>query len=70
MLITKREKEILQRLYLPNKKIAKKLNISLFTVKKHIHNLFNKFYWVNSRTQLFFKALKHKVINFEEIINE
>lgn len=70
MKVSKREREILKMLCLPNKIIARKLNISLATVKSHISNLLAKFYWVENRTELLYEALNQHVIHLEQIINK
>lgn len=70
MKISEREREILRMLCLPNKIIAQKLNVSLSTVKNHLHRLLNKFYWVDNRTELFFEALKRRIIKLEDVITK
>lgn len=67
MNVTEREKEILRRLCLPNRVIAKELNISLSTVKSHLRRLLNKFYWVENRTALLYEALNQNVIQLEQV---
>lgn len=70
MKLTEREKEVLKRLCLPNKKIAKLLNISLSTTKSHVHKLFNKFPFNTNRTGIVIEAVKHNIIKIEEVITE
>lgn len=65
MNLTEREKQILMLLYLPNKKIAQRLNIAVPTVKTHIHSLYNKFPLSDTRTSLFYHALNEGVIKLE-----
>jgi DNA-binding NarL/FixJ family response regulator len=59
--ITKREKEILE--YMVNgwdaKRIASVINISTFTVRKHIANIYDKLH-INSKAQAMRLALKEK----------
>lgn len=70
MKLTKREKEILKMLCLPNKSIAKKLNISLSTTKRHINHIFNKLYTPANRASIVIEALKQNIIKLEEVITE
>lgn len=65
MKLSKREKEILSLLYLPNKKIAQGLNITVATVKTHIHHLYDKFPLSDTRTSLFYHALNEGVIKLD-----
>lgn len=67
MNITKREREILCMLCLPNREIAKRLGIKLETVKTHITNL--KFKLPSyKRAEMLIKALKENIIKVEEVI--
>lgn len=61
--ITSRELEVLGLLYLGygNKEIAKKLSISLYTVKNHMNNILNKLESKN-RTQAVMKAMDLNLI--------
>lgn len=59
MKITRAEQQIINLIYLSNEEIAKKLYISIFTVKTHIHNLLKKFEAKN-RTELVLKIMKDK----------
>lgn len=70
MNITEREKDILRMLHLPNRIIARKLNISLSTVKTHITRLLAKFYWVENRTELLYEALNQNIIHLEQMIRK
>lgn len=60
-----REKEILEMLVQGNsyKMIAAKGNIAIDTVKKHLHNIYNKLH-VSCGTEAVAKALQHKIIRF------
>lgn len=69
-MLSEKEKEILKRLCLPTKKIAKQLWLSEATVKSHIYNITLKLGNAKNRTQALFKAIKDGVIKFEEIILE
>lgn len=71
MKLTEREKEVLKMLCLPNKIIAKNLNISLSTTKRHIHNIFNKLCFVTpNRCAIILFAVKEHIIRLEEVITE
>lgn len=71
MKLTEREKDVLKRLSLPNKAIAKSLNISMSTTKRHIHNIFTKLYYApQNRCAIILCALKQQIIKLEEIITE
>lgn len=67
MKLTEREMEILKLLHYPNPIIAKKLILSIPTVKCHIHSIFNKFPFANNRTQLILTALQDKIIKLEDL---
>ncbi len=64
MAITKREVEILKCLSQgkQNKEIAQNMNISVHTVKVHIHNIFSKLSSTD-RTEAVIKAIKARLIN-------
>ncbi len=64
--VTSREQEVLNLLYLgcKDKEIANKLNISLFTVKSHLQNIYQKLESKN-RTQAVKKALDSNLIQEE-----
>ena len=51
--MTKREREIVELIAegLANKEIAHKLNLSIFTVKSHVHNILEKMS-LNTRVQI------------------
>lgn len=63
--LSEREKEILEMLVQGNsyKMIAAKGTISIDTVKKHLHNIYNKLH-VSCGTEAVAKALQHKIIRF------
>lgn len=67
MHITKREREILTLLTLSNQKIADRLGISLYTVRRHVHNLLSKFGNAETRINLLITALKTNIIRLDEI---
>ena len=69
MIISKREKDIIGLLYLPNVLIAKKLNISSKTVESYVANILNKLA-SNNRTEALLKALKNKIITLDNIFLE
>jgi DNA-binding CsgD family transcriptional regulator len=64
--LTGREQQVLNLLYLgyKDKEIASKLNISLFTVKSHLQNIYQKLE-SNNRTQAVKKALDSNLIQEE-----
>ncbi len=70
MQLTKREKEVLKMLCLPNPEIAKRLFISLPTVKRHVHNISNKFPEISSRRTLLVEAVKRGIIKLEDVITK
>ena len=51
--MTKREREIVELIAegLSNKEIANKLNLSVYTVKSHVHNILEKMS-LNTRVQI------------------
>ena len=59
--MTKREKEIVSEIAegLSNKEIAHKLNLSVYTVKSHVHNILEKMA-LNSRVQIALYAQEEK----------
>lgn len=69
--LTRREKEVLKMLCLPNREIAERLCISSRTVKTHVNHIFNKLPILNSNRQtLLIEAIKQKIIQIEEVITE
>lgn len=68
--LTKREKEILKMLCLPNKTIALKMGIELCTVKTYVRKLTDKFPFAVSRAAIIIEAIKQNIIRPEEIIME
>ncbi len=71
MKLTTQEIEILKRLSLSNKEIAKHLALSLSTTKRHIHNIFNKLSFVpQNRCAIMLYAIKEQIILLEDTITE
>ena len=66
MKISKREREVLRLICLTNPQIARRLNISIRTVKTYVRHLFEKLDCEN-RTEAAIKALKQNVIDIEEL---
>ena len=66
MTLTQRELEVLRLLCLSDKDIAKRLIISIRTVKCHVHNILNELVCEN-RQRALIKALKLKIIDIEEV---
>lgn len=66
MNITPRELEVLKLLCLTDKEIAKRLIISIRTVKSHVHNILNELLCEN-RQRALIKALKLKIISIDEV---
>lgn len=66
MKLTPRELEVLKLLCLSDKDIAKRLIISIRTVKCHIHNILNKMV-CETRQKALIKALKLKIIDIDEV---
>ena len=66
MKISKREREVLGLICLTNPQIAKRLNISIRTVKTYVRHLFEKLGCEN-RTEAAIKALKLNVIDINDI---
>ena len=66
MTLTQRELEVLKLLCLSDKDIAKRLIISIRTVKCHVHNILNELVCEN-RQRALIKALKLKIIDIEEV---
>jgi DNA-binding NarL/FixJ family response regulator len=64
--LTQREKEILELLVKGNsyKMIASNCSISLDTVKKHLHNIYQKLH-VSCGTEAVAKAIKHKIVKLD-----
>ena len=69
VILTAREKEVLKRICLNDKDIAKQLQIAPTTVKTYVANLRNKFV-VESKILLLYEALKGGYIKVEEIITK
>lgn len=70
MKLTQRELEVLKLLCLSDKDIAKRLIISIRTVKCHVHNILNKLTCSN-RAEAIAKAIKKEIIQAQEVyINE
>lgn len=67
MNLTSREIEVLKLLCLTNREIAKRLWLSIKTVKAHVHNIFNKL-TCSSRAEALVKAIKDGIINADEVI--
>lgn len=66
MTLTQRELEVLRLLCLSDKDIAKRLIISIRTVKCHVHNILNELVCEN-RQKALIKALKLKIISIDEV---
>ena len=66
MTLTQRELEVLKLLCLTDKEIAKRLIISIRTVKSHVHNILNELLCENCQRALI-KALKLKIISIDEV---
>ena len=66
MKLSKREREVLRLICLTNPQIARRLNISIRTVKTYVRHLFEKL-GCESRTEAAIKALKQNVIDIEEL---
>ncbi|MBQ4078739.1 response regulator transcription factor [bacterium] len=64
IVMTSREIQVLKYLAagLNNHQISKKMNVSVHTIKAHIHNIFDKLS-VQGRTQAVVKALKDNLID-------
>lgn len=69
-MISKREKEILKMLYLPNKVIAQRLNLSIYTVKTYVNNLLTKYPMALNRTGLIIYGLKSGIIKIDDLAKE
>lgn len=67
MKLSLRERQVLNLLHYPTPTIAKKLTISIPTVKTYIQALFNKFPFANNRTQILIQALNEKIIKLEDL---
>lgn len=64
VIMTNRELEVLEYLAfgLNNNQISKKMNVSIHTIKAHLHNIFYKLS-VKDRTQAVVKAIKDNLID-------
>ena len=69
MKISKREREVLGLICLTNSQIARRLNISVRTVKTYVRHLFEKLGCQN-RTEAIAKAIKKGIIKADEIITD
>ena len=67
MKISKREREVLGLICLTNPQIARRLNISIRTVKTYVRHLFEKLGCEN-RTEAAIKAIKEGIIKADEIV--
>lgn len=67
-IFTKREKEIVELLLTGANKaqIAKRLMISISTVKTYVENLYRKFY-VHNRIEFLIYVIKHKIVSLDDI---
>ncbi len=65
--MTKREREIVEMIAegLANKEIAYKLNLSVYTVKSHVHNILEKMA-LNTRVQIAIHARSTKESSSEK----
>ena len=66
MKLTPRELEVLKLLCLTDKEIAKRLIISIGTVKCHIHNILDELV-CETRQKALIKAIKLKIISIDEV---
>ena len=66
MKISKREREVLRLICLTNPQIAKRLGISIRTVKTYVRHLFEKL-GCESRTEAAIKAIKEGIIQVQEV---
>lgn len=69
MKISKREREVLGLICLTNPQIARRLNISIRTVKTYIRHLFEKL-GCESRTEVAIKAIKEGIIQVQEVYTD
>lgn len=69
MKISKREREVLRLIALSNPQIARRLNISLRTVKTYVRHLFEKL-GCESRTGAVVKAIKEGIIQVQEVYTD
>lgn len=60
------ERQVFNLIYLPNKEISKKLNLSESTIKTYVHNLL-EYFNVKTRVGLLIKGIKMGVINLYTI---
>ena len=66
MKISKREREVLELICLTNPQIARRLNISIRTVKTYVRHLFEKL-GCETRTEATIKAIKEEIIQVQEV---
>lgn len=69
MKISKREREVLELICLTNPQIARRLNISIRTVKTYVRHLFEKL-GCESRTEAAIKAIKEGIIQVQEVYTD
>lgn len=69
MKISKREGEVLRLIALSNPQIARRLNISIRTVKTYVRHLFEKL-GCESRTEAAIKAIKEGIIQVQEVYTD
>ena len=69
MKISNREREVLRLICLTNPQIARRLGISIRTVKTYVRHLFEKL-GCESRTGAAIKAIKEGIIQADEIITD
>ena len=68
MTLTQRELEVLKLLCLSDKDIAKRLIISIRTVKCHVHNILNELVCENrQKAEAIAKAIKKEIIQAQEV---
>ncbi len=65
--LTETELLVLKHMTLSNPVIGKKLNISIPTVKSHVHNILGKFE-VPTRTHAILRAIKEGIIKTNDLI--
>lgn len=68
--ITKSEIEVLKLIYFSDKEIAKRLYLSVSSVKYRLRSLSDKLHFAESKTQILINALKDKVITLDDIVTE
>lgn len=69
MKISNREWEVLRLICLTNPQIARRLGISLRTVKTYVRHLFEKL-GCESRTEAAIKAIKEGIIQVQEVYTD